>query len=67
MEGSGTYSEIFPEIFKLLNILLALPVETATVERSFGEMKLVKTRFRNRLSDSNLSRLMRIAIEGPEL
>ena len=30
-------------------------------------MKLVKTRLRNRLSDSNLSRLMRIAIEGPEL
>ena len=51
MEGSGTYSEIFPEIFKLLEILLALPVGTATVERSFSEMKLVKTRLRNRLSD----------------
>ena len=48
-------------------MLLALPVGTATVERSFSEMKLVKTRLRNRLSDSNLSRLMRIAIEGPEL
>ena len=67
MEGSGTYSEIFPEIFKLLEILLALPVGTATVERSLSEMKLVKTRLRNRLSDSNLSRLMRFAIEGPEL
>ena len=32
MEGSGTYSEIFPEIFKLLDILLALPVGTATVK-----------------------------------
>ena len=48
-------------------MLLALPVGTATVERLFSEMKLVKTRLRNRLSDSNLSRLMRIAIEGPEL
>ena len=49
------------------NILLALPVGTATVERTFSQMKLVKTRLRNRISDTNLTRFMRIAIEGPEL
>ena len=67
MESSGAYMQIFPEIFKLLDILLALPVGTATVERSFSQMKLVETRLRNRISDINLARLMRIAIEGPEL
>ena len=67
MEASGAYSRIFPEIFKLLNILLVLPVGTATVERSFSRMKQIKTRLRNRLNDANLSHLMRIAIEGPEL
>ena len=30
-------------------------------------MKLTKTRLRNRLSDINLCRLVRIAVEGPEL
>jgi hypothetical protein len=30
-------------------------------------MKMIKTRLRNRLADVNLARLMRIAIEGPEL
>ena len=40
---------------------------TATVERSFSQMKFVKTRLRNRLSDINLARVMRIVIEGPEL
>ena len=30
-------------------------------------MKMIKTRLRNRLADCNFSRLMRIAIEGPEL
>ena len=30
-------------------------------------MKLVKTRLQNRITDDNLARLMRIAIEGPEL
>ena len=40
---------------------------TATVERSFSQMKFVKTRLRNRLSDIILARLMRIVTEGPEL
>ncbi len=47
--------------------LLALPVGTATVERSFSHMKMIKTRLRNRLSDENLTHLMRIAIEGLNL
>ena len=61
MEASGAYTGIFPEMFKLLNIVLALPVGTASVKRSFSYMKLMKTRLRNRLSDVNLARLMRIA------
>ena len=58
---------MFPNIFKLLDILLTLPVETATVERSFSQMKMVKTRLRFRLNDVNFARLMKIAIEGPRL
>ena len=38
----GTYLEVFPEILKLVNILLALPVRTATVDIAFSEIKLVK-------------------------
>ncbi len=49
-----------------MNILLAIPVSTATVERSFSQMKLVKNRLRSRLSDVSLAQLMRVAIEGPE-
>lgn len=66
-EASGAYSGLFPEMFKLLNIILVLPVGTASVERSFSQMKQIKTRLRNRFNDANLPRLMRIAIEGPEL
>jgi len=35
-------------------ILVVIPVTTATVERSFRDMKLVKTRLVNRLGDTNL-------------
>ena len=52
------------DIWSLLNIILALPVGTASVERSFSHMKQSKTRL---LNDANLAHLMRIAIEGPEL
>ena len=38
-----------------------------TVERSFSQMKLIKSHLRSRISDINLARLMRIAIEGPNL
>ncbi len=67
METSAGYPDIFPEVFKLINILLTLPVGTATVKRSFSQLKLVKTRLRSQISDSNLTKLMRIAIEGLDL
>ena len=67
MELGDGYADLFPEMFKLLNISLALPLGTASVGRSFNQMKLVKTRLRSRLNDCNLASLMRIAIEGPEL
>ena len=47
--------------------MMALPVVTASVERSFIQMKLIKTRLRSCLSQSNLEHLMKIAIEGPQL
>ena len=67
IQKAAAYGGIFPEMFKLINIMLTLPVGTAPVERSFSQMKMIKTRLRNRLNDTNLKRLMRIAIEGPEM
>ena len=57
MRTLNTYATtcIFPNIFKLLDILLTLSVGTATVERSFSQMKMVKTRLRSRLNDVNLT------------
>jgi hypothetical protein len=36
-----------------LKLALALPVATATVERFFSAMRIVKTYLRNRLSDDD--------------
>ena len=47
-------------------ICMTIPVGTASVERSFSQIKMIKTRLRNRLGEDNLSNLMKIAIESPE-
>ena len=39
MKASGAYTGLFPEMFKLLNIIL---VGTASVERSFSQMKQMR-------------------------
>ncbi len=54
---------MFPNLNVLARISLTIPVTTASVERSFSQMKLIKTRLRSCLKDSNLSYLMKIAIE----
>lgn len=57
---------MFPNLNVLANICLSIPVGTASVERSFSQMKMIKTRLRNRLKETSLSFLMKIAIEAPE-
>ena len=51
----------------MMNTFLALPIGTASVERSFSHLKMIKTRLRSRLSDCSVAQLMRISIEGPEI
>ena len=57
----------FPNIKILLTIAMVLPVSTATVERSFSDMKQIKDRLRNRLLPASMFKLMIIAIKGPPL
>ena len=57
---------MFPDLNVLAGVCLTIPVGTASVERSFSQMKMIKTRLRNRLKDTSLFFLMKIAIESPE-
>ena len=38
---------MFPNLHTLANVCITLPVGTASVERSFSQMKMIKTRLRN--------------------
>ena len=57
---------MFPNLVKLLQIYQIIPLTTATAERSFSTLKLVKSNLRNRLKEDTLDWCMRIAIEGPD-
>lgn len=63
---NDTIIALLPNLHKLAVIFLSLPVATASVERSFSHMKMIKTRLRNRIGELSLSNLMKIAIESPD-
>ena len=42
---------VYPLVYLLLKLAMILPVATATVERAFSAMKLIKSRLRNRMCD----------------
>jgi len=42
-------------VFRLLKLILLLPVSTSIVERAFSTMKIVKNRLQNRMCDSFLN------------
>ena len=49
---------MFPNLSRVATISLSIPVATASVERSFSQMKLIKTHLQSCLSDANLSHLL---------
>ena len=50
---------------KLAQICRVIPVHTAGVERTFSQLKLIKTRTRNRMNEHTLDSLLTLATEGP--
>jgi len=45
--------QVYPSVFKLLQIFATLPVSTASSERSFSNLKRIKTYLRNTISQVN--------------
>ena len=62
--SNKTISSIYPNMSTFAKICRVIPIHTAGVERTFSQLKLIKTRIRNRLSEGTLDSLLRIAVEG---
>ena len=63
--SNDTFKTLFPNLNKIGAICLSIPVMTASVERSFSQMKLNNTHLRNSLNDKSLSSLLKIAFKSP--
>jgi hypothetical protein len=53
----------FPLLHRLVELALILPVATATVERAFSAMKIIKTDLRNKMNDDWMNHSMLCYIE----
>ncbi|XP_049927681.1 uncharacterized protein LOC126407055 [Epinephelus moara] len=57
----------FPNLLLIVELILVLPLSTASVERGFSAMKRTKTDWRSNLSVHTLTRLLFISREGPDM
>ena len=53
----------FPLVYRLVELALILPVATATAERAFSAMNIIKTASRNRMGDDWMNHRMVCYIE----
>lgn len=60
----NSLKEIYPNIYIVIRILLTIPVSTASAERSFSKLKLIKKYLRNTMSQERLSALAVLSIES---
>ena len=55
--------EVYPLVYRMVSLILTLPVSTATTERSFSTMNIVKTTLRNKMEDEFLTDCLLVYIE----
>jgi len=55
---------IFPNLYQVLQIGVTLPISSASTERSFSKLKIVKTRLRSTMTQNRLEDLLIISCES---
>ncbi|CAM8920500.1 unnamed protein product [Rhodiola kirilowii] len=56
-------SSYYPMIYRLICLVLTLPVSTAATERAFSSMNIIKSKLRNTMNDEFLDDLMILYVE----
>ena len=64
---SMSIREDYLNIVTLITLALSLPVSTAEFERGFSKYNLIKTKLRARLQPTNVSTLMKMSLDTPNL
>ena len=67
LSNQSTYSHFVPELLRLAEVCMSLPVSNAWPERGASAVKRLKPRLRSSLKGDMLESLMHITINGPEV
>ena len=59
--------EQFPQTLKLITLALTLPVSSVECKRRFSKQNLIKTKIRAKLKTENVSTLMKMSLDTPEI
>ncbi len=65
--GSSEMHDQFPQMLKLLDIALTVPVSSVDCERGFSKQNLIKTKIRAKLKTENVSTLMKMSVDTPDM
>ena len=57
------FAQAFPIVVALIKSAMTIPVSLTTCERTFSEMKLIKTTLRDTMTDDRLSYICLLAVE----
>lgn len=55
---------VFPNLYKMALVLLAVPASQASVERSFSALKIILSDIRNKLSDESLQNILLLRLNS---
>ncbi|CAG8576953.1 10563_t:CDS:2 [Rhizophagus irregularis] len=61
------FSTLYPNISKIIHIILIIPLSNASVERVFSRQNLIKSKLRNKMKLETLYFHLNILINGPSL
>jgi hypothetical protein len=57
-------SEVYANVFVLLRTVITVPIATASAERSFWRLKLIKTYLRTTMAQERLTRLAILSVQN---
>ena len=60
-------ASVYPTMSNLAKICRVIPIHTSDVERTFSQLKIIKSLIRNRMCENTLDALLRIVTEGPSV
>ena len=64
LPDTNIISTVYPNLSKLAQICLVLPIGTADCERGFSTMKRIKTCLQNQMSNVTINHCMQISMKG---